>query len=247
MPQNGSLADAVTQLKVGPTTGLSSEEFALLLKDAERITGQYDYSVGAAPTRRETATAVQLLQSAANMRDDIKVRSFAHSFMEVNYMVFERWKQLLTKPHPLRIPLQGATGFQYVLVTKDELPEYDDVDLVCTGDPSMLMKDARKQDIAQLYEMVNANQFVMPQTKLKMLSVAVKSRDIEGIDAMMRELDMAQQMMPQAPSMMIPGAEGAPTPQAGSQPPNPQQPQKPAGAPQANEKQGTPPFPRPQR
>jgi hypothetical protein len=125
MPQNGSLSDAVTQLKVGNTTALSSEEFQLLLKDAERVTGQYDYSVGASPERRETMGAVSLLQSAANMRFDIKVRGAAHAFMEANYMIFERWKQLLAKPHQLRIPQQGATGASFVPVTKDTLPEYD--------------------------------------------------------------------------------------------------------------------------
>jgi hypothetical protein len=247
MPQNGSLSDAVQQLRVGATTGLSSEEFQLLLKDAERITGQHDYSVGAAPERKETATAVQLLQAAANMRYDIKVRSFAHSFMEANYMIFERWKQLLTKPHPLRIPLQGQTGFEYVLVTKDILPEYDDVDLVTTGDPAMLMKDARKQEIAQLYEMINNNQFVMPQTKLKMLAIAAKAREIEGVDTLLRDLEMAQQMLPQAPSMMLPGGEGEPTPQAGSEAPMPEMPEKPGGAPMANENPGVSPFPRPER
>lgn len=231
MPQNGSLSDAVQQLKVGATTGLSSEEFQLLLKDAERVTGQYDYSVGASPERKETMGAVQLLQSAANMRFDIKVRGAAHAFMEMNYMVFERWKQLLTKPHPLRIPIQGSTGFKYVPVTKDILPEYDDVDLVTTGDPAMLMKDARKQEIAQLYEMVNSSELVMPPTKLKMLAIAAKSREIEGVDAIIQDLEMAQQMVPQQPGMeemMGMGPEA--TPQAGSVQ-QPQQPQRPGGAP----------------
>lgn len=242
MPQNGTLSDAVTQLKIGNTTALSSEEFQLLLKDAERVTGQYDYSVGASPERRETMGAVQLLQSAANMRFDIKVRGAAHSFMEVNYMVFERWKQLLTKPHPLRIPVQGSTGFQFVMVTKDTLPEYDDVDLVTTGDPAMLMKDARKQEIAQLYEMINNSPLVMPPTKLKMLMIAAKSREIEGMESIIQDLEMAQQMVPPMPGM----DQGGETPQAGGVE-QPQQPQRPEGAPRPQGGSPLMQLPSPQR
>jgi hypothetical protein len=98
--------------------------------------------------------------------------------------------------------------------------------------------------------MLNMSPLVMPQTKLKMLAIAAKSREIEGMDAILQELEAAQEMIPQAPAMQIPGADGGPTPQ-GNQPPQPppspakpQQTARPQGAPAAS---GVLPFPSPQR
>jgi hypothetical protein len=254
LPQNGSLADAVTQLRVGNTTSLSSEDFAMLKEDAKEITGQFDYSSGETPERRETASAVQMLQAAANMRYDIKVRSISHSFMDFNYMILERWKQLLTKPHPLQIPIVGGTGVKFVKVTRDMLPDPDEVDLVAQGDPSMLLKDARKQEIAQMYEIINNSQFVMPQTKLKAMIMVLKSRDLEGSEQLIQEIEQAQTMLPQQPSMNLlppggPGGQqgqGGPTPTPPVPPKGPQPQGAPAGA-QIAQGAGVLPFPRPQR
>lgn len=187
-PLDGSLANSVMPIPRNPIS-VGDADLQYLDKDAQDISGLTDYATGATPQRRETATTVQLLQSAANLRSDIKIRNYSQAFAEVGYMMFERWKQFLTRPIQIRVPRKGQTGFDYVEITKDELPEFDEVDLSAPGNPGMLVKDARSQKMLQFYNGLMQNPAANPQAALKLYILALKEAEIDGIEPIIQLLE----------------------------------------------------------
>jgi len=219
-PLEGSLANAVQPLQRGQISNAGYKEFQDLSQDAQDISGLLDYAVGASPERRETATTVQLLQSAANLRFDIKIRNFNYSFLQLGYMMFDRWAQFLTRPIKIRIPKESQQGFEYVEITRNELPKREEVDLVAPGNPGLLLKDARAQRLLQFYNGLMQNPMANPAAALQLFILALKEAEIDGIEPIIQLLE--QPVMPMQP----PGGGGngsVNAPQPPSAPPvNPQ-------------------------
>jgi hypothetical protein len=231
-PIDGSIQNAVQMLDRGDITGGSSQDLGYLDKDGQEISGLLDYAVGSSPERRETATTVQLLQAAANLRFDIKVRNFSDSFRRLGMMMHERWSQLLTEPIPLRIPVPGAMMPMFKGVTRADLPPYSDVDLTVPGNPSFLLKDARHQKLLQHVQTILSIPVANPQAALELEKIALQEAEIDGIEPVLRLLEMGPQMpgmpgMPGQPGM--PGDAQAPIGTIPNIPPAPV-PQQPMGA-----------------
>lgn len=230
-PIDGNLTNAVMPIPRNPIS-VGDQDLQYLDKDAQDTSGLTDYATGATPERRETATTVQLLQSVANLRFDIKVRNYSQCFAELGYMMFERWKQFLTRPVHIKIPKNTGTGFEYVEITKDELPEFDEVDLNAPGNPGMLAKDARSQKLLQFYNAVMQNPAANPQASLQLLTLALKEAEIDGIENIIQLLETP--MLPPMEGQMPGGEVNSPIP-------TPQPPAAPPINPMVNELPVTPP------
>jgi hypothetical protein len=230
-PIDGSLANSIMPIPRGDINGASYREFQDLDKDGQEISGLLDYAVGSSPERRETATTVQLLQTAANLRFDIKIRNAASSLSELGYMWFERNKQFLTKAVPIKVPMPNGLNFEYREITKNELPEYGQVDIVVPGSPGLLLKDSRRQMMLQLYEAMRQNEMVDPMAALQMLTLIIKESEIDGIEAIIQLLQQPNQMALMQQQAELQGAQadsggGLPVPKPPGSPDAPGVPQE---------------------
>lgn len=230
-PPDGNLRNAIIPIEHGNINGASYQEQESLDKDSQDISGLLDYAVGSAPERRETATTVQLLQTAANQRFDLKVRNYSHSFVELAVMIYERLKQFQTQPIPIRIPVQGQLGFQYMEASRKTLPEMDSIDLSSAGSPAFLLKDARRQQMLQYLQMMQNLPTVNPEAVHKFFVLTLKEAEIDGIETIL-------QLLEQPTLTMMPDAQAA----SGLPP----MPERPSGN-QVNEKPVSVPQPGPDR
>lgn len=213
------IANVLQPLAQADLNGASYKEFQDLDKDAQEISGLLDYAVGSAPERRETATTVQLLQTAANQRFDIKVRNNNEGVAKLGRMLHERWKQFLTRPVAIRVPKWQGMGYIYQNITRDDLPELDEVDLSVPGSPELLLKDARYQKMMQAYGAIMQNPAANPQAGLKLLVLTLKEMNLDGIEPIVQLLEQPNPMMGM-PGMPMPGNGGAPNaPQPPTAPP----------------------------
>ena len=241
-PQVGeSVASVIQPLVQGDINGASYKEDQDLDKDSQETSGLLDYAVGSAPERRETATTVQLLQNAANLRFDIKIRNDSDSFLDLGYMIFERAKQLQTKPLDLAVTIPGMQKPIYVKLTKEELPDYEAVDLVAPGNPNMLLKDARQQKILQYVENIKTTPGANPMAAVELLKVGLREAEIDGIEPVIAMLSMPMPMMgPEMGGAPMPGGNGA----SPATPPQAEGPPMPSGGVNENPLVMPPPHPR---
>lgn len=231
-PQDGDVRKCVVPFPSQEINGASYRETDQLDKDAQDTSGLLDYAVGSAPERRETATTVQLLQTAANQRFDLKIRNYNASFVELAEMIYERLKKFQTKPLPLRIPIPGQLGVQFVNVTRDLLPPLEQIDLTAPGSPALLLKDARRQTMLQYVEMLKTMPTADPMAAHKLMIQTLKESEIDGIEPI---LQILENVMP--PMMSPQGGNGA----------KPPQPPQVPGFQGVNEAPMIPQFPRPER
>jgi len=215
-PLDGSLSNSIQPIPRRDVS-VGDRDLAYLTQDSQDTSGLMDYAAGAAPQRRETATTVQLLQSAANLRFDIKIRNYSEAFVQLGYMMFERWKQFLTRPVKIRVPRDMGQGFEYIEITREELPDYDEVDLVAPGNPGLLAKDARAQKLLQFYNGLAQNPAANPQAAFKMFILALKEAEIDGIESIIQLLEQPAMPSPQGST----GDSNAPQPPS-APPVNPQ-------------------------
>jgi hypothetical protein len=241
-PVDGSLDNAVKPLSQNDINGASFREFQDLDKDGKEISGLLDYATGAAPERKETATTVQLLQAAANMRNDIKIRNYNDSMIELGNMIHARVKQLQTKPMPIKIQMPGQLVPIFKDITRDDIPDIDEVELTAPGNPSFLMKDARKQEMMQYYQALMSNPNIPPQASVEMLKLSLSQSEIPGIEPVINAM-----VPPPMPPMI--GMDGAMNPSGQSAPMDGKFPTQPAPRPPMppglNENPPTLPFPKP--
>lgn len=230
--QGNPVSNVLQYIQQGDINGASYKEDEALNKDAQEISGLLDYAVGNAPERREAATTVQLLQTAANHRFDIKIRNISQCMQRLGYMMFERWKQFLTKPISVQVPGEGG----YVMIDRKQLPPFEQVDLTAPGSPGMLLKENRHQKIMQMYMGLMQNQMANPMAALQMFILALKESDLDGIEPIIQALQQ-----PAPPPMQPPGQGGSP--EAGG----PQAPPQQSGPPMANEMPMMPPPGSPER
>jgi hypothetical protein len=112
-----------------------------------------DYAVGSSPERRETATTVQLLQTAANMRFDIKIRNASYAETQAAFMIYERYKQWLTKPIPIQVAsIMGTADTAYsadaaIVMQRPPEPEGEQAEPDWTAPQPLVAKVAKGRDM----------------------------------------------------------------------------------------------------
>lgn len=233
------ISDVVMPIPRNDISGTSYQDYQELNKDAQDTSGLLDYAVGSAPERRETATTVQLLQTAGNMRFDVKIRNSAYAFMQAGAMVYRRYKQLLTKPIPIRVASRQGIGVEYREITKDDLPDPHQIDLTVPGSPEFLLKDARQQKMMQVYEALKTNPAIPPEAAMRFFVLLLKEAQIDGIEEIIT-------MLEGPPVAQNEGGDSG----GGIPVPKPQGVPRPEGRPaptQVNERPLTQPMPSPNR
>ena len=230
--RSGEPIDAVIKpLLVPDMSGTSFNDFAAMKNDFKDTLGLLDAAVGRQAALSSTATEVNLLQTAGNYRFDLKVRCFAASMLDLGYMIYERWKQFLTRPVYFHTDQQKS-----IAVTRDSLPEYDNIELLVPGNAARLQKDQRHQTLLQLYMSAMQNQYIDTRVAAELFKMVLRESDLDGIEPILKLLSAPPQPPMQGGNGSQPGAGamaglmGASQP-AGLSPSQPPSPAQPPGVP----------------
>ena len=241
-PGNIILSNDVDAIKPVDTRDITKSAYMeedIIKRDIDNATGEWEYSRGATPPRRETATGIVRLQQASNIRFDTVVKMFEFTVLRSMAKMF-LWLDYHFLPPEEFAKIVGFEEFQsyngvtfYQQDINDMLKQYNFQPM---GSSTTAIKEVRIQQIMQAYKLFNNDPFI---NQLELRKMVLDVLDIKNINrllnpqqAMMLAQAQAQQqaMGQQPPAGGKPGGKpaqqqakgGPPTPVPG-QPPLPQQ------------------------
>jgi hypothetical protein len=233
-PGNVILTNDVTAIKDLDTRDVTKSAYMeeeIIKRDIDNATGEYEYSRGATPPRRETATGIVRLQQASNIRFDTVVklleftiiRSIAKAFLWIDYHFLPRedFMKIVGETD-----YQKNGGDQFYSQDLDEILKMFHFQPM--GSSTTAVKEVRIQQIMQAYKLFNQDPFV---NQIELRKLVMDVLDLKNQSRLLIEdpVKYAQMILAQAQQQ-----GGGPHPGGGpAGPPKPGQPQKgPQGPPQ---------------
>lgn len=222
--------DAIKPLTTADITKSAYQEEEIIKRDIDNATGEWEYSRGATPPRRETATGIVRLQQASTVRFDTIVkmleftviRNIAKMFLWLDYHFLP--KEDFVKIVGEREFLEHNGNMFYEQDIEDMLKQYNFQPM---GSSTTAVKEVRIQQIMQAYQLFNQDPMI-DQFELRKMVMDVL--DIKNEDKLLKPPPP-----PMPPGMgvpgMVPGAEqmmpppGASPGQGGGVPQAPKPPQ----------------------
>jgi hypothetical protein len=206
IPVQGDPRELLTPLTVGdiPNSGYREEE--MLKADIERTTGISDPVSGADVGASQTATGVQLVQAAANVRIGLKTRRMeletikpeAHQWLSLN-------QQQIVDPVPVRVPQVPAPGelaerqFGHKMIGQGEVRGLFDIEP--EGGATAPENVPLNQQTAQLLMQMFGQNPSVDQQKLLMKALSLmgikmpEAFIVQGPQVPPATLDIAKQLM----------------------------------------------------
>lgn len=194
-------------LETPDVTQSAYREEEVIKKDIELATSEYEYSRGAPPTQRETATGIIRLQQAANARFDSIVKGIEFGTVRRMAKIFI-WMAYIFVPPTLFAQIVGTEDF--VRLKGRRFYEQDPNDILrCynfqpLGSSTTAVKELRAQQIMQAFEMFNGDPFI---DQVELRRMALNSLDMKNVPKLLKE--QPEQPPPQ-PGMAGPPPEVAP-------------------------------------
>ena len=233
-PGNVILTNDVTAIQPLDTRDITKSAYMeeeIIKRDIDNAVGEYEYSRGALPPRKETATGIVRLQQAANVRFDTVVKMLEFTVIRHIAKMF-LWLDYQFLPKEDLVKILGPND--YMKLNADELYAQD-IDTVLKqynfqpmGSSTTAIKEVRIQQIMQAYKLFNQDPLIN--------QVALRKMVFDVLD-LKNEDELLQPLPP--PSPMMPGA-GGPQPGAGGQQSGGPQPPQPPAPPQPGNKFQTP-------
>ena len=228
--------NAIQPLDTRDVTKSAYMEEEIIKKDIDNAVGEYEYSRGALPQRKETATGIVRLQQAASVRFDTVVkmleftviRHIAKMFLWLDYQFLDRTDlQAILGEEDYN--LLGAEDF-YNQDPDTMLKQYNFQPM---GSSTTAIKEVRIQQIMQAYKLFVQDPGIN-QTELKKMVLDVL--DIKNANKLLVPIQMQAPPQPAPPGAGGgPGAQGpqgeAPAGPPGQQSPAPPMPPEPGNAP----------------
>uniref|UniRef100_A0A6M3ILF7 Putative head tail connector protein n=1 Tax=viral metagenome TaxID=1070528 RepID=A0A6M3ILF7_9ZZZZ len=190
--------NAIRDLTTPDVTQSAYREEEIIKRDIDSATGEYPYSAGEPPQRRETATGIVKLQQASNIRFDTVVkmleftvlRNIAKMFLWLDYHFLE--------PEEFA-KIVGEEEFQ----KRNGQAFYDqDINEVLKlynfqpmGSSTTAVKEVRLQQMMQCYQLFNGDQFI---NQLELRKMLLDALDIKSQSRLI-------QQAPQPNATMVPG------------------------------------------
>jgi hypothetical protein len=217
--------NAVVPLDTRDITKSAYQEEEIIKRDIDNAVGEYEYSRGALPPRKETATGIVRLQQAASVRFDTVVkmleftviRHIAHMFLWLDYQFLPK-ETLLQVLGPVDYVKYSAEQF-YKLPLDSILQQYLFQPM---GSSTTAVKEVRIQQIMQAYQLFNQDALINQVELRKMVF------DVLDIKNETKLLQPPQPGMPgaggpQGPGGPQPAGPGKPAMQPPPKPPQPGQ------------------------
>lgn len=229
--------NAIRDLTTPDVTQSAYREEEIIKRDIDSATGEYPYSAGEPPQRRETATGIVKLQQASNIRFDTVVkmleftvlRNIAKMFLWLDYHFLE----------PVEFAkIVGEEEFQ----KRNGQAFYDqDINEVLKlynfqpmGSSTTAVKEVRLQQMMQCYQLFNGDQFI---NQLELRKMLLDALDIKSQSRLIQQTPQPNAtMVPGQPNQLGPNGEqpqsgppsgssapGVPSPVAPPAPPAPGQ------------------------
>jgi len=217
--------DAVKPLDTRDITKSAYMEEEIIKRDIDNATGEFAYSRGEAPERRETATGIVRLQQAANIRFDTIVKSLEFTVLRHIAKMFLWLDYHFLSPEAMA-KIVGQEEFMkyngiefYNQDIEDVLKQYNFQPM---GSATTAVKEVRIQQMMQAYRLFNMDPMI---NQLALRRMVLSALEIKNEDELLQPPPM---MGPGAgmPGMMGPGQAGPGGVQAPAPPQAPQPGQK---------------------
>jgi len=221
-PGNVILSNDVNAIKPLDTRDVTKSAYMeedIIKRDMDTATGEYSYSKGEPPERRETATGIIRLQQASNIRFDTIIKMLEFTVLRSIAKMFV-WLDYHFLPPEEFAKIVGIEEFQryngmsfYQQDINEMLKQYNFQPM---GSSTTAIKEVRIQQIMQAYKMFNQDPY-MDQVELRKMVLDVL--DIRNIGRLLKP-EQAMAMQQQQQAMMAqtgqeaPGGKGGPPPVA---------------------------------
>lgn len=118
--------DGIKELNTSDVTGQAFTEAKIITDDIQNAHGIYDYSKGATPRQRETATGILSLQEAANIRFKMMIMTMARNLLgKGSEMVVDLNQQYLPRGKEFRLTGQSFSEESYNITPEELVGRYD--------------------------------------------------------------------------------------------------------------------------
>lgn len=228
--------NAIKDLSTPDVTQSSYREEENIKRDMDSATGEFPYSAGEPPQRRETATGIVKLQQASNIRFDTVVkmleftvlRSIAKMFLWLDYHFLDpdEFANIVGEDE-----FQRRNGMAFYQQNVTELLKLYNFQPM--GSSTTAVKEVRVQQMMQVYQLMNGDQYI---DQLELRKMLLDAFDVKNQSRLMKNVAMPnatfsnQQPNALGPNGEQPGAgmeqggpPGPPSPQAPPAPPTPGQ------------------------
>lgn len=220
--------NAIQPLDTRDITKSAYMEEEIIKKDIDNATGEWEYSRGATPPRRETATGIVRLQQASTIRFDTVVkileftviRNIAKMFLWLDYHFLSpsEFAKIVGEEEFVKY---GGQLF-YDLPVVDLLKQYHFQPM---GSSTTAIKEVRIQQVMQTFQMFNGDPYIN-QAELRKMVLDVL--DIKNQNKLFIENPQPMMPPPGAQPGMGGGGQVPPQPPApGQQPAQPPEPEQP--------------------
>jgi hypothetical protein len=223
--------EAIKPLDTRDITKSAYEEEDIIKRDIDNATGEWEYSRGATPPRRETATGIVRLQQASNIRFDTIVkmlefsvlRNIAKMFIWLDYQFLDAadFKGIVGEEE-----YKKYNGDMFYKSTPVEV--FRNFHFQPMGSSTTAIKEVRVQQIMQAYELFNKDPFInqIELRKMVMDVLDLKNESKLLIEDPIQYAHLLMQMTgqtPGGPQGQPPTGEGGggPQPPEGPSPPKP--------------------------
>lgn len=200
--------NAIKPLDTRDVTKSAYTEEEIIKRDIDNATGEWEYSRGATPPRRETATGIVRLQQASNLRFDTVVKMLEFTVIRSMAKMFI-WLDYHFLPPEEFARIVGIEEFQryngisfYRQDINELLKQYNFQPM---GSSTTAIKEVRIQQIMQAYKLFNNDPF-MDQVELRKMVLDVL--DIKNVNRLLRP-DQAAMIMQQQQLAAMAGQGGA--------------------------------------
>lgn len=232
-PGNVILTNDVSAIQPLDTRDITKSAYMeedIIKKDIDNATGEWEYSRGATPPRRETATGIVRLQQASNIRFDTVVkmleftvlRSIAKMFLWLDYhfMEPETFAKIVGPEDFIRDG--GMAFYQQDIVAI--LKQYHFQPM---GSSTTAIKEVRIQQIMQAYQLFNQDPMI---NQMELRKMVLDVMDIKNINKLLQAPPPPQPAMSINGQTMPPQGGGPGSANTGLPPPP-----QPPGLPQAGQ------------
>jgi len=164
--------NAVVPLDTRDITKSAYMEEEIIKRDIDNAVGEYEYSRGAMPPRKETATGIVRLQQAASVRFDTVVKMLEFTVIRhLSKMFLWLDKQFLPKEKLMQIVgemdyTEHNGDMFYQVPMEDVLKQYMFQPM---GSSTTAVKEVRIQQIMQAYQLFNNDPFINQMELRKMV------------------------------------------------------------------------------
>jgi hypothetical protein len=183
--QCGDIA-GLEPLETPDVTQSAYKEEDTIKRDIELATSEYEYSRGAPPTQRETATGIIRLQQAANARFDSVVKGIEFGTVRRMAKVFV-WMTYLFMPPQRFAQIVGLEEFVR-LKGKSFYQQNPNEILRCynfqpMGSSTTAVKELRAQQIMQAFEMFNGDPYI---EQVELRRMVLNSLDMKNVPKLLK-------------------------------------------------------------